>query len=129
MATGDYDPKEQQLRALKFILPIILALALVSCATTGNLTQDEQNRLIISTAQTELGNLWDQALAYKEAQRGAFDERFEDMVRPAFLMAWDSIDKAANMAEHQASPVDLAREIKTGMGFLADILKETGVVK
>lgn len=114
----------------KLIIPVLLVLALVACpAVQTNLTPDEQNRAIISAAQTELGNLWDQALAYKVQRAGAFDKTFEAVVRPAYLLTVDAIGHAANVAEHGGSPAELSRTIKDAIAFFVEVLAEQGVLK
>ena len=110
------------------LLLIVLTFTLLSCAT-AQLTPDQQSRVALDRAQTQLNVWWDAAYTFYKAQPQKADE-WKTIVVPAF----DTCNKtlAALIVQYKTgavTPDQLQNVVQTAMNNVLVIHVQKGVIK
>jgi hypothetical protein len=111
------------------ILSLVLLAGLMGCATTQQLTKDQEARIILNSIQDNLGVLFDTGKAFV-ASNPKYQEVWKTKINPSFDVANKTVASALDLARKgQYTPAEVKAKVVPLVNSLIALLAQIGAIK
>jgi ABC-type oligopeptide transport system substrate-binding subunit len=111
------------------LVAVILLAGLLSCATTQQLTKDQEARIILNSIQDNLGVLFDTGKAFVVANP-KYQDIWKTKINPSFDVANKTVSGALDLAKQgKYTPAEVKAKVVPLVNSVIALLAQIGAIK